>query len=113
MPHLVTVDDDKTVGDAWQHELMADRTTAVVWDEALLDYDLGDHPLNPVRVELTMALARDLGVLDRPGVRIVAPDSADDAALTRVHNPAYLQAVRAAPHDPFFSGWGLNTPDNP
>ena len=46
---------------------MADGTTAVVWDEALLDYDLGDHPLNPVRVELTMALARDLGVLDRPG----------------------------------------------
>ena len=34
----------------------------------LLDYDLGDHPLDPVRVELTMALARELGVLDRPGV---------------------------------------------
>src|SRR4029078_7974428 len=61
----------------------------------LLDCDLGDHPLNPVGVELSMALARDLGVLDRPGVRIVAPESADDAALTRVHNPAYLQAVRA------------------
>ena len=39
-----------------------------VWDEALLGYDLGDHPLDPVRVELTMALARELGVLDRPGV---------------------------------------------
>jgi acetoin utilization protein AcuC len=84
-----------------------------MWREELLEYDLGDHPLNPVRLELTMALARDLGVLDRPGVRLVAPDSADDAALTRVHNPAYLQAVRAAPDDPFFSGWGLNTPDNP
>ena len=92
---------------------MADGTTAVVWDEALLAYDMGDHPLNPVRVELTMALARDLGVLDRRGVRMVVPTPADEAALTRVHHADYLQAVRHAPLDPFFRGWGLNTPDNP
>jgi len=92
--------------------LMAE-STAVVWDEALLAYDMGDHPLNPVRVELTMALARELGVLDRPGVRLVVPEPADDAALTRVHRPDYVEAVRLAPHDPFFRGWGLNTPDNP
>ncbi|HEX6872472.1 MAG TPA: acetoin utilization protein AcuC [Micromonosporaceae bacterium] len=79
----------------------------------MLQYDLGDHPLNPVRVELTIALARGLGVLDRSGVRIEAPVAADDAALTRVHHPAYLAAVRAAPDDPFFSGWGLGTGDNP
>jgi acetoin utilization protein AcuC len=91
---------------------MADGT-AVVWDEALLEYDMGDHPLNPVRVELTMALARELGVLDRPGVRVITPVPADEAALTRVHRPDYLHAVRQAPLDPFFSGWGLNTPDNP
>ncbi|MBF9128676.1 acetoin utilization protein AcuC [Plantactinospora sp. S1510] len=87
--------------------------TVVVWDESLLAYDLGDHPLDPVRVELTMALARSLGVLDRPGVRLVAPAPADDAALARVHRPDYLDAVRAAPHDPLFSGYGLGTPDNP
>jgi acetoin utilization protein AcuC len=87
--------------------------TAVVWDSALLDYNMGDHPLNPVRVELTMALARELGVLDRPSVRMVTPKPADDAALTRIHRPDYLEAVRHAPGDPFFSGWGLNTPDNP
>ncbi|AGL20228.1 acetoin utilization protein AcuC [Actinoplanes sp. N902-109] len=92
---------------------MADATTAVVWDEALLCYDMGDHPLNPVRVELTIALARQLGVLDRPGVRMIKPTPADDAALTRVHRPDYLDAVRHAPLDPFFRGWGLNTPDNP
>ena len=91
---------------------MADGTV-VVWDRALLEYDMGDHPLNPVRVELTMALAEELGVLARPGVRMVAPRSADDAALTRVHRPEYLDAVRVAPNDPFFTGWGLNTPDNP
>jgi acetoin utilization protein AcuC len=87
--------------------------TVVVWDESLLAYDMGEHPMDPVRVELTIALARELGVLDRPGVRVVAPTPADDAALTRVHRPDYLDAVRAAPHDPFFSGYGLGTPDNP
>jgi len=92
---------------------MADGTTAVIWDPALLDYDMGDHPMNPVRVELTMALARELGILDRPGVRLVVPKPADEAALTRIHRPDYLDAVRIAPNDPFFSGWGLNTPDNP
>ncbi|MFC3382165.1 acetoin utilization protein AcuC [Couchioplanes azureus] len=92
---------------------MADGTTAVIWDEALLAYDMGDHPLNPVRVELTIALARELGVLDRPGVRMIVPTPAGDDALTRVHRADYLDAVRAAPIDPFFQGWGLNTPDNP
>nr|MDT0657028.1 acetoin utilization protein AcuC [Micromonospora sp. DSM 115978] len=87
--------------------------TLVLWDESLLAYDLGEHPLDPVRVELTMALARDLGVLDRPGVRVLAPTPADDAALLRVHRADYLDAVRAAPHDPFFSGYGLGTADNP
>lgn len=92
---------------------MIEQGTLIVWSEDLLKYDLGDHPLDPVRVELTMALARSLGVLDRPGVTVVAPEPADDTTLTLVHDPAYLQAVRAAPDDPFFSGWGLGTADNP
>lgn len=93
--------------------VMADDVAAVVWDSALLDYDMGDHPLNPVRVELTMALARELGVLDRPGVQMITPGQASDLDLTRVHRADYLDAVRLAPIDPFFTGWGLNTPDNP
>lgn len=91
---------------------MADGTL-VVWDESLLAYDLGEHPLDPVRVELTMALAREFGLLDRPGVSLAAPAPADDAALTRVHRPDYLDAVRAAPDEPYFAGFGLGTSDNP
>jgi acetoin utilization protein AcuC len=85
----------------------------VVWDEALLGYDLGEHPLDPVRVELTIALARSLGVLDRGNVAVVPPTTADDELLQLVHDPEYLAAVRAAPDDPYFRGHGLNTPDNP
>ena len=87
--------------------------SVVVWDEALLGYDMGAHPLDPVRVELTIALARDLGILDRPGVHLISPEPASDELLTRVHRPEYLEAVKAAPYDPFFSGWGLDTADNP
>jgi acetoin utilization protein AcuC len=88
-------------------------TTAVVWDDRLLRYDFGDHPLDPVRVELAMALARALGVLDRPGVTVTAPGEPDEADLLRVHEPEYLAAVRAASEDPYFTGYGLNTSDNP
>jgi acetoin utilization protein AcuC len=87
--------------------------TLVAWDDALLGYDLGDHPLDPVRVELTMALARALGLFDREGVRVEPPPVADDQTLCLVHEPGYLAAVKAAPADPFFAGWGLGTVDNP
>ena len=37
---------------------------SVVWDDALLGYTMGgDHPLHPVRLDLTMRLADGLGVL--------------------------------------------------
>jgi acetoin utilization protein AcuC len=88
-------------------------STLIAWDDALLGYDLGDHPLDPVRVELTVALARMLGVFDRPGVRVEPPLPANDDLLQLVHRPEYLAAVKAAPDDPFFSGWGLGTVDNP
>ncbi|MGH3737815.1 MAG: acetoin utilization protein AcuC [Micromonosporaceae bacterium] len=87
--------------------------TLVVWDEGLLGYDLGDHPLDPVRLELTIALARGLGVLDRPGVSIAKPQPADDETLLRVHRRDYIAAVKAASDDPCFTGAGLGTGDNP
>jgi acetoin utilization protein AcuC len=87
--------------------------TLVMWDEAMLAYDLGDHPLDPVRVELTIALARALGVLDRPGVTVRAPRPADDATLRLVHDADYIEVVRAASVDPRVRGYGIGTADNP
>lgn len=83
------------------------------WDDALLGYDFGaGHPLAPVRVELTLALADELGVLQR--VRQVPADPADDAMLGLVHESGYVAAVKEAgvtgradpPH-------GLGTADDP
>ena len=46
----------------------------VVWDEELTSYDPGPgHPLRPIRLDLTVDLARRLGVLQRPGVSVAAP----------------------------------------
>ncbi|HEX3778183.1 MAG TPA: acetoin utilization protein AcuC [Pseudonocardiaceae bacterium] len=84
----------------------------VVWDESLLAYDMGnDHPLNPVRLALTVRLATALGVLDGVGLR--KPEPASDAEIERIHDSGYLAAVRAAPESRFDVGHGLGTPDNP
>ncbi len=70
---------------------------ALVWDDALAAYDFGrGHPLDPVRVELTVALIRACGLLDADGVRERPPTGLDDEALLTVHEPAYLEAVRRA-----------------
>lgn len=85
---------------------------AVVWDEALLGYNLGDgHPLDPVRLDLTMRLAGSLGVLD--GVVPLPPVVRTDEQLLAVHSAAYLEAVKAAPTATAPVGHGLGTPDNP
>jgi acetoin utilization protein AcuC len=88
-----------------------DTSLRVFWDERLTSYDFGpEHPMNPVRVELTMALARDLGVLDAPGVTVEGFAPADDDLLRLVHDPAYIDAVRAERTDP---ARGLGLTDNP
>src|SRR5215471_14983474 len=52
-------------------------TLHLAWDDRLTRYDFGPgHPLAPVRVELTVELARDFGVLEGPGVSVAAPKPA-------------------------------------
>ena len=88
-------------------------TLHVAWDEELTDYDFGPgHPLAPVRVELTMALAREFGVLDAPGVSVVIPTAATDAELELAHKPDYIAAVRRAGGSPG-PGGALPDPSRP
>ena len=92
-------------------------STLVVWDDVFSDYDFGpSHPLRPLRLELTMGLASQLGVLARPGVEVRAPRMAGDDLLELVHDPLYVASVRRAPDDllgRLSLRWGLGTGDVP
>jgi acetoin utilization protein AcuC len=93
-----------------------DASLLIAWDDELTAYDFGhDHPLAPVRVELTMRLAKDLGTLDAPGVRLAPVVPADEDTLLLVHAPEYVHAVKNVAHSSRTerSRFGLGTDDNP
>lgn len=101
-------------GDRPVHALSsgAMSSSAVVWDPALLAYNLGnDHPFNPVRLDLTIRLATALGVLD--DVPFLVPEPAEAEELYRAHSAEYVEAVKQAPMAGWDVGHGLGTPDNP
>jgi len=76
-------------------------SAGVVWDDSLAKYDFGPgHPLAPLRVQLAMRLARDLGLVEGDDIEVLAPVEIDDDLLLTVHDPAYLDAVRRASEDP-------------
>lgn len=90
--------------------------TAVVWDESLLQYRFSAaHPMAPVRLDLTHRLSEALGLLDRPGVRLITPEVASDELLATVHDPEYIRAVQAASAGGSAgdAARGLGTEDNP
>jgi acetoin utilization protein AcuC len=90
-------------------------STAVVWDVALTRYDFGPgHPFDPVRIRLTVELARELGVLAYPSVTMVSPSPATDAEIETVHDPEYVAVVRQAGRALVPAVWfGLGTDDDP
>ncbi|NYD43508.1 acetoin utilization protein AcuC [Nocardioides panaciterrulae] len=87
----------------------------VVFDRSLTEYDFGPaHPMSPVRVDLTMRLAEELGVLDR-GLRMVPAPMADESQIATVHDPRLIEAVIRAGNNPgvLDEEFGLGTEDNP
>lgn len=95
---------------------MSDAVT-VVWDDDLSAYDFGPgHPLAPIRVQLAMRLANDFGLLQLPQVSVHSPvTAASIEEILRVHDPAYVDAVRRASDDPHAIdiSRGLGTSDDP
>jgi acetoin utilization protein AcuC len=88
----------------------------LVWDETFTRYDFGPgHPMSPVRLDLTARLSRDLGLFALPGVHVVGAEPAPDDLLHSVHEPRYVEAVRAASGPPHVGdeGLGLGTDDVP
>jgi acetoin utilization protein AcuC len=87
---------------------------SVVFEPTLTEYDFGpSHPMSPVRLDLTMRLARDLGVLDH--LRVVPAPMAGDDLIATVHDAALIDAVQRAGKDPygFEPELGLGSDDNP
>ena len=71
----------------------------LVFDDGLTAYDFGrGHPMSPIRVELTIKLARELGVLDH--LKVAPAPTADDALLETVHTAEYVAAVKEAGDHP-------------
>ncbi|MDX3233880.1 acetoin utilization protein AcuC [Streptomyces sp. ME19-01-6] len=86
----------------------------LMWDEDLTGYDFGaGHPMDPVRLALTMRLVEAFG-LDR-AVEVVAAKPAGESTLRLVHRRDYIEAVRRASADPASadSSYGLGTIDDP
>lgn len=113
----------------------------LVYDEGLTAYNFGPrHPLAPIRVRLTIALARELGLIQDgdpmraeaerlarqdhlgaldgcglAGLTMAPAPQASDDVLAAIHDDAYIEAVRQASADPRRTDvtFGLGTTDNP
>ncbi|MEV6099994.1 acetoin utilization protein AcuC [Nocardia sp. NPDC051981] len=88
----------------------------VVWSDRFLDYTwTPEHPMRPVRLQFTMALAEGLGLLD--GVERITPAAAAESELLRVHTHDYIEAVKHAQQPPgptpTAPPYGLGSADNP
>lgn len=82
--------------------------------QALGEYDLGDdHPLSPTTRALAVELIREYGMLAEDRVVEIEPRRATDEEITRVHDPAYVAAVKRYDADPLEAtaleamNWGL------
>jgi acetoin utilization protein AcuC len=73
---------------------------ALIYDPGYLAYNFGpQHPLNPVRMQLAVALIEACGLLDEQHY-IAAPPPADETTLLTVHRPGYVHLVEAAANPP-------------
>ena len=88
-------------------------------DDSFTAYDFGrDHPMAPVRVDLTVRLARELGVLSEggaAGLPVIGAANASDDLVATVHSGELIEAVQRVSADPTRTEtrFGLGTPDNP
>lgn len=88
----------------------------LMWDEGVTGYDFGPgHPMNPVRLALTMRLVEALGLDAHKDLKVTAAKPAGDSTLQLVHRRDYIDAVRRVSADPDSAAgeFGLGTPDDP
>ncbi len=96
---------------------MTHEPVALMWDDQLAAYKFSeDHPLAPVRVQLTVDLIDRLRLLAPDHVVTAPPGEPDLDAVLRRHRPDFVDAVRRASDHPDAApdvGHGLGSTDNP
>ena len=91
--------------------------TAFVYGPHLQAYNPSADTERVARRELGVELLRAYGLLDHPDVTCIDPRPATDAEIERVHDPAYVAAVRrysadpAAAAEPEGKVWGFQDGD--
>ncbi len=90
---------------------------AFVYTDRYTDYHLSDtHPLQQKRLLMTHRLLDFYGAFQAPSSHLIAPTSATEGDLLRVHSPDYLDALRtlsAGGSIPNSRQFGFGTLDNP
>lgn len=91
--------------------------SALIWSEERLRYDFGpDHPLKPIRVELTVDLIRAVGLDRADGVVTLPRAPYGEEELLAIHDAGYVAVVRRLSADPDPRGapaYGLGPGDTP
>lgn len=91
--------------------------TALIHSDQYTRFDYGpDHPLRMERLGLTWRLMEAYGLTTLAGVKVLAPEAADEAALARFHASQYLEVLKAVSgglHLLEAYRYGLGPGDNP
>ncbi|MFX1427108.1 MAG: acetoin utilization protein AcuC, partial [Promethearchaeota archaeon] len=79
---------------------MVDKV-GLVYTQEYQKYNFGkDHPLRPIRLELTYSLMDKLNLLKNERLELLRPRMASREELERVHSIQYLDAVKKLSRDP-------------
>ncbi|QCP04026.1 acetoin utilization protein AcuC [Brevibacterium sp. CS2] len=69
----------------------------VIWDDSFTEYNFGpEHPMNPLRLDLTAKLATDFRLFDNARVHISGVPEVDEPTLLRLHSQEFVDAVKDA-----------------
>ncbi len=97
------------------------KEVGLIYSGDFSKYNFGaEHPLRPVRVELTYSLMKQYGLLDHKALQVVPPRMASDDEMALVHSRDYIEIIKkysilgtysGIPREPFL--YGLGPGDNP
>lgn len=106
-----------------EHQLVImSKKVGFVFSEDFYKYNFGsEHPLRPIRLELTYKLMKLMGLLDNPRLKIVQPKMATPEEIYLAHHKEYVDLVKKysnLPIEQFYKDYprghfGLGTMDDP